>query len=105
MEDIVESCHNGIVAWEKKSNVQPILIKGADDHIKTKERYRILEEYFQQNNIKYREIMSVKGNILSKIINLIYLLDYSTIYKAVLDKIDPSPVKSIDYIKKKIVVE
>lgn len=99
MEDIVESCHNGIVAWERKSNVQPILIKGADDHIKTKEKYQILAEYFQQNEIKYREIISIKGNILSKIINLIYLLDYSTIYKAVLDKIDPSPVKSIDYVK------
>ena len=99
MEDIVESCHNGIVAWEKKSNVQPILIKGADDHIKTKEKYQILAEYFQQNKIKYREIISIEGNILSKIINLIYLLDYSTIYKAVLNKIDPSPVKSIDYVK------
>ena len=99
MEDIVESCHNGIVAWERKSNVQPILIKGADDHVKTKEKYQILTEYFQQNGIKYKEIISIKGNILSKIINLIYLLDYSTIYKAVLDKIDPSPVKSIDYVK------
>ena len=99
MEDIVESCHNGIVAWEKKSNVQPILIKGVDDHIKTKEKYQILVEYFQQNKIKYREIISTEGNILSKIINLIYLLDYSTIYKAILDKIDPSLVKSIDYVK------
>ncbi len=102
MEDIIESCHNGIVAWEKKSNVQPILIKGIDDHIKTKEKYQIMIEYFQQNKIKYREIISIEGNILSKIINLIYLLDYSTIYKAILDKIDPSPVKSIDYMKKKI---
>ena len=99
MEDIVESCHNGIVAWERKSNVQPILIKGADDHVKTKEKYQILTEYFQQNKIKYKGITSINGNILSKIINLIYLLDYSTIYKAVLNKIDPSPVKSIDYVK------
>lgn len=102
IEDIVESCHNGIVAWEKKSNMQPILIKGTDDYIKTKEKYQILTEYFQQNKIEYKEIISIKGNILSKIINLIYLLDYSTIYKAVLNQIDPSPVKSIDYVKKRI---
>lgn len=99
IEDVVESCHNGIVSWEKKSNVQPILIKGVDDHIKTKERYKILVEYFRQNKIDYKEIISVEGNILSKIVSLIYLLDYSTIYKAVLDKTDPSPVKSIDYVK------
>ncbi len=46
--------------------------------------------------------MTVNGSITSKIINLIYLLDYSTIYKAILDRIDPSPVKSIYYVKNKI---
>jgi len=101
-EDVIEACHNGIVAWEKKSNIQPILITGQDDHIKTKERWHIIKELFQQNKIEYKEIISVNGSILSKIINLIYLLDYSTIYKAVLNEIDPSPVKSIDFIKKRV---
>ena len=59
-------------------------------------------KFFQQNDIKHRKIISVKGSILSKLINLIYLLDYSTIYKAVLDGIDPSPIKSIDFIKSKV---
>ena len=101
-EDVIENCHNGIVSWERKSNIQPILIEGKDDHIKTKERWRILKEFLQQNKIEYKEIMSVNGSIISKIINLIYLLDYSTIYKAVLDGVDPTPVKSIDYIKNRL---
>ena len=102
IEDIVESCHNGIVAWEKKSNVQPIFIKGKDDHIKTMEKNKILKEYFEENKIEYREIVSVEGDILSKIINLIYILDYCSIYKAVLTETDPTPVKSIEFIKNKI---
>ena len=97
-EDIVEACHNGIVSWEKSTNVQPILIAGQDDHVKTKEVLAILEKYFKENNIEYMKIISIKGSILSKLINLIYLLDYSTIYKAILDKTDPSPVKAIDYV-------
>ena len=101
IEDVVESCHNGIVAWEKKSNIQPIMIKGIDDHIKTKEKWEILREYFQKNGIECKEITSITGNILSKIICLIYLLDYTTIYKSILENIDPSPVKSIEYIKNK----
>ena len=101
-EDIIESCHNGIVSWEKSSNVRPILLEGCDDHIKTKERWKILKEYFKQNNIEYKEVFSIKGGILSKLINLIYLLDYSTIYLAVLSKKDPSPIKSIDFIKHKL---
>ena len=101
-EDVIEACHNGIVSWETNSNVKPILIEGVDDYIKTKERWKILKEYFETNKIDYREVHSVKGGILSKLINLIYLLDYSTIYRAVILRIDPSPIKSIDYIKSKL---
>ena len=102
VEDIIEACHNGIVSWEKSSNVHPILLEGADDHIKTKERWKVIKEYFEANHIEYREVFSVKGNILSKLISLIYLLDFSTLFLAVLNKTDPSPVKSIDFIKKRI---
>ncbi len=102
-EDVIEAVHNGIVAWEKLSNVQPILLQGKDDHVKTKKIWKILKEYFNESNIEYKEIYSIKGNIFSKIINLIYLLDYSTIYAAIISKTDPSPVKSIEFIKKRLV--
>jgi len=102
IEEVVEACHNGIVAWEKSSNMNPILIQGKDDFFKTKERWKIVKEYFETNNIKYQEVFSVKGDILSKIINLVYLLDYASIYKAVLRKIDPSPVNSIDFVKERL---
>ncbi|MGY5141276.1 MAG: SIS domain-containing protein [Candidatus Nitrosopumilus sp. Bin_571-38] len=101
-EDIVEACHNGIVAWEKKSNVNPILISGHDDYIKTKERLQILKDYFEINQIDYRVISSGEGSILSKLTYLIYLFDYTSIYYAVISKINPSPVHSIDFIKKKM---
>ena len=101
-EDVIETCHNGIVSWERKSTIQPILIEGQDDHVATKERWIILKEFLQQNKIEYKEILSLNGSIISKLINLIYLLDYSTIYKAVLDGIDPTPVKSIEYIKNRL---
>ena len=102
IEDIVEACHNGIVAWESKSSIKPIMIRGIDDHFATKQKYQILSEYFNENGIEFKEIFSVEGNILSKIINLIYILDYVSIYKSILEGIDPTPVKSIDYVKNKI---
>ena len=101
-EDVLEASHNGIVSWEKPSIVQPILIEGDDDYIKTKERWKILKEYFTKNNIDFREVFSVKGNILSKLINLIFLLDYTSIYYAVLNQVDPSPISSIEFIKNKL---
>jgi len=101
-EDVIETSHNGIVAWERSSKVQPILLRGIDDNIKTKERWEIFKEYFKKNGIESKEIFSVKGNIISKIVNLIYLLDYTSIYLAIKMKTDPTPVNSIDFIKSKL---
>ena len=101
-EDIIEVCHNGIVSWEKDSIMQPILIQGHDDYSKTKERSKILKEFFNSKQIEYKEISSVKGSIISKIMNLIYLFDYVSIYHSVISGIDPSPVSAIDFIKERL---
>ena len=82
--------------------MNPILIQGKDDYIKTKERWEIIKEYFNENKIEYIEINSIEGSILSKLINLIYILDYSSIYKAILMKTNPTPVEAIQTIKEKI---
>jgi len=102
IEDMVEACHNGIVAWEKPSIIQPILLRGYDDYIKTQERFEIIKEFFTKNNIEFKEINSVSGNILTKLITLNYLLDYASIYRAILSEIDPTPVSSINFVKSKI---
>ena len=102
IEDVVEASHNGIVAWEKPSIIQPILLRGYDDYIKTRERFEIIKEFFTKNNIGYNEITSVSGHILTKLITLNYLLDYASIYRAFLSGIDPSPVSSITFVKSKI---
>ena len=50
-EDIIEMCHNGIVSWEKPSNIQPILMQGKDDHFKTIERWSIVKEFFRKKGV------------------------------------------------------
>ena len=102
IEDVIEACHNGIVAWDKPKNMLPILIQGKDDYVKTKERWKIIKELFREKGISYKEIFSQEGSILNKLVCLIYLLDYASIYNAIISKTDPSPIKSIDFIKKKL---
>ncbi|MBR73941.1 MAG: hypothetical protein CL872_03255 [Dehalococcoidaceae bacterium] len=70
--------------------------------IKTKERWSIIKEYFAKRNIDYEEIFSVEGNIISKLVCLIYLLDYTSIYRAILSKTDPSPVNAINFVKERL---
>lgn len=101
-ENVIEACHNGIVSWKDNSDFKPILIQGKDDHFKTKQRWNILKEFFEIKRIDYKEIHSINGGILSKLINLIYFFDYSTIYKAVIKGVDPTPVDPIDFVKKSL---
>ena len=102
IEDVIEASHNSISTWENNNNFKPILLQGVNDYVKTKERWKIIKEYFKSKKIEYTEIFSVDGNIISKLVCLIYLLDYASIYFAVLSKIDPSPVDAIDFIKKRM---
>ena len=102
IEDVIEACHNGIVGWERKSDFQPLLLEGDEDYIKTKERWNILKKFFKEYEIDFKEIFSIKGNILSKIMTLIYLLDFASVYFAIKNQTDPFPIKSIDFIKKNI---
>ena len=101
-EDIIEACHNGIVPWVTKTNLKPILLEGSDDYHKTKERWGIIKELFNSTQIEYKEVFSINGNILSKLMCLIYLLDYASIYKAVISKTDPTPVEPIDFVKRSL---
>ena len=101
-EDVIEACHNGIVSWSGSPKMRPVLVRGIDDYVKTRERWEILKEFFESRQIDYREVFSVEGSILTKTINLIYLLDYSTIYRAVLSGIDPAPIDAINFVKKRL---
>ena len=102
IEDIIEACHNGIVAWEKKSNIQPVLLQGKEDNPKTVERWKLIKEMLDDKEIKYYEILSGRGNILSKLICMIYLLDFSSLYHSIINNTDPTPVSSIEQMKKKL---
>ena len=59
-------------------------MQGDNDYIKTKERWNVIKKYFKEDNIEYYEVLSNKGNILLKISHMTYLLDYATIYLAIL---------------------
>lgn len=98
-EDIVKATHNDIVAWVNKSNVSPIIISGPDDYNKTKILWGKFKIFLNELNIDYYQINSVNGSILTKLVYLIYLCDYASIYASILAGIDPSPVEPINYFK------
>jgi len=98
-DDIVKATHNDIVAWMKKADVTPIIISGPDDYYKTKKIMEKCKIFLNKLNIDYYQINTVEGSILTKLIYLIYLCDYASIYTSILTETDPSPVEPIKYFK------
>jgi glucose/mannose-6-phosphate isomerase len=102
VEDVIEAGHNQVVSWKNDDKFQPILVRGKDDFKKTSQRWEILKELFIEREIDFKEVTSENGNILTKIICLIYLFDYASIYLSIKLETDPTPVDAIDFIKKNI---
>ncbi len=100
-EDVVKATHNDIVAWVKKANVTPIIISGPDDYHKTKILWKKFKTFLNEHNVDYYQINAIEGSILTKLVYLIYLCDYASIYYSILTKTDPSPVEPIKYFKQK----
>ncbi len=65
-------------------------------------RYQITAEVLQQQGIHYEIIDSQGKTELSQMMGLIYLGDWVSYYLAMLNEIDPTPVKTIDYLKKRL---
>ena len=100
-EDVLEASHNGIVAWESATTARPVMIQGPDDNPRTKDRWRVFEEYFDSRAIPYRTVRAVNGHILTKLVNLVYVLDYTSMYLAGIRGVDPTPVRSIEFVKER----
>lgn len=103
IEDVIEACHNNVVAWERTAGVMPVIIRGFGDHEKTMQRWDILKEFFVSKDIRYLEVTGSGQTILARILSLIYMLDYATIFLAARYGQDPSVIAPIDFIKSRLV--
>jgi len=83
---------------------QVILMQKSIDDIDFEKSGGLIPIIVQDANTKdiLTLVHSINGNILSKIIVLYYLFDYCSIYKAIMNEADPTPISSIDFIKSKL---
>ena len=100
--DVVESCHNFINSWETLTNFSPILLRGSNDDKNTIKRFEVWIEYFKTRGILYKELYSIKGDLLTQFMTLMYEMGMSTIYHAVQNDIDPTLLEAIDFVKARV---
>ncbi|MEM3437812.1 MAG: bifunctional phosphoglucose/phosphomannose isomerase [Nitrososphaerales archaeon] len=101
---IPELCHNEIVAWEgiKNKPLKPVLLRYKGEPPEVKVRFEILKELIKDAGFNVFEVWSRGNDCLSKIISLLYMLDFSSLYMAVLRGFDPSPTVNIEKMKNEL---
>jgi len=105
-EVLPELNHNAVVGYQLPAELAPniyvTMLRCPSLHPRTLIRYQVTSELLKQNGISHEIIDSQDGSELSQIMSLIYLGDWVSYYLAILNEIDPTPVKAIDYLKKRL---
>ena len=101
-----EMNHNEIVGWkgdDKAEDFIPILLRHKDEYERIDRRIELTKELvFEKKCSEVVELYAEGETQLARILYLIYFGDFISIYLALLYGRDPSPVKIIDELKKRL---
>lgn len=104
--EFIEANHNDIVGWNNKyfgNKFSVILLRDKNERIEISKRIELVKKFVYEKYAK--NIIEVFGNgktKLAKMLSLLYIGDFVSIYLAVLNDIDPTPVKIIEELKKEL---
>ncbi len=105
-ETIPELNHNAVVGYqfprELASKIYVVLLRCPSLHPRTLARYQVTSELLEQNGISHQIIDTQAEHKLSQMMSLIFFGDWVSYYLAILNETDPTPVKAIDYLKKRL---
>lgn len=101
-----ELSHNEIEAFGQQSKFLPnsfvILLRSAEDSELNRKRFDVLKELLSQHRIEFAEAWGYGSGQLAQMLSLIYLGDFVSVYLAILNGADSSPIPAIEGFKKQM---
>jgi len=98
--------HNAVVGYqfprEIASKIMVVLLRPACLSERIQLRYRVTCQLLERAKVSYQIVDSEGTSLLSQMMSLVLFGDYVSYYLAILYKIDPSPVKVIDFLKEQL---
>ena len=98
--------HNEIVGWEKHGtltkNFSAILIRDKAEPVEIRSRIETTKALMQPAVSKTFEVWTQGKSALAKMLSTLCIGDFTSVYLAILRKIDPTPVKTIAFLKEQI---
>jgi glucose/mannose-6-phosphate isomerase len=102
-DNLPELNHNEIVGYEKsekhKERFVAVFIRDKDENIEIRSRIEITKNLVEASGASLYEVWSQGKSSLAKMISVIAVGDFLSNYLAILRRIDPTPVQTIDKLK------
>lgn len=98
--------HNAVVGFPypdvAREALTVLLLRSDRDNPRHKIRFDVTRELLDRVSIPHRTLQFSGASMLSEVLQLTLFTDYVSFYVALLSGADPSPVKSIDYLKERL---
>ena len=101
-----EMNHNEIVGWkvprDQMREFHVVLLRDRGDHARIQKRMNITASLLSPYTPSVSEVWSEGSSTLARIFSLVHLGDWTSVYLAVLNGEDPTPVTAIDHLKREL---
>jgi glucose/mannose-6-phosphate isomerase len=103
--------HNEIVGWSGEvggsfkdlmNKISIVMLRDDGEYERIKHRIEITDDLMRPYAGEILNIYSEGKSLLARIFSHIYLGDWVSFYLAILNKVDPTPVKPIEYLKSEL---
>ncbi|MGY4707340.1 bifunctional phosphoglucose/phosphomannose isomerase [Candidatus Bipolaricaulota sp. J31] len=107
--ELPELCHNEIVGYELAGGLFPeimrLFLRTPHDHPRVALRAEILKDVLRRRRLGFVEVWGEGEGRLAQALSLLYLGDWVSVYLALLNGADPTPVEPIAELKERLARE
>ena len=98
--------HNEIVAWDSPwfmpAQTEAVFLRDERESSRIQKRIEVTREFLGSRGVSLTEVWSQGNSSLARLISLSYFSNFVSLYLALLDDVDPTPVEPIAYFKRKL---
>lgn len=98
--------HNAVVGFPEpplaREALAVLLLRSERDHPRNQLRWDVTRELLDRAGVPHHTLRFPGSSSLSEVLQLTYFTDHVSFYSALLNRADPSPVASIDFLKDRL---
>lgn len=101
-----EMTHNEIVGWDQIAHLtgrlSVLMLQDKEDNPRVSQRMQIVRDLIEDQTVFVTRIRSLGSSRLARQFSLVQLGDWVSVYVALLNSVDPTPVAKIDLLKDRL---